>query len=255
MPPGVLFVEGDVGDEALVGRILSEHRIDAILHFAGSIVVPDSIADPLGYYFNNTVKSRSLLAAAVAHGVQNFIFSSTAAVYGTPREVPIAEDAPLQPISPYGASKLMTERMLADTAAAFPLRYLRPALFQCRRRGCREPVRPGDAESDPSHQGRERGRDGQAGASGRVRRRLSDGGRHLRPGLYPRHGSGARALACAAVPARRRRQSRAELRLWARLFDSPGDRNRQAGVGRRISRCAWRRSERAIRRSWSRTRG
>jgi UDP-glucose 4-epimerase len=122
VPPGVLFVEGDVGDEALVGRILSEHRVDAILHFAGSIVVPDSIADPLGYYFNNTVKSRSLLAAAVAHGVQNFIFSSTAAVYGTPREVPIAEDAPLQPISPYGASKLMTERMLADTAAAFPLR-------------------------------------------------------------------------------------------------------------------------------------
>ena len=123
VPTGVLFVEGDVGDEALVGRILSEHRVDSILHFAGSIVVPDSIADPLGYYFNNTVKSRTLLAAAVAHGVKNFIFSSTAAVYGTPAKVPVAEDAALQPISPYGASKLMTERMLADTAAAFPLRY------------------------------------------------------------------------------------------------------------------------------------
>ena len=123
VPPGVLFIEGDVGDEALVNRILSEHRIDAIMHFAGSIVVPDSVADPLGYYFNNTVKSRSLLAAAVAHGVRHFIFSSTAAVYGTPGKVPVAEDAPLQPISPYGASKLMTERMLADTAAAFPLRY------------------------------------------------------------------------------------------------------------------------------------
>lgn len=122
VPQGTLFIEGDVGDEALLGRILSEHRIDSILHFAGSIVVPDSVADPLGYYFNNTVKSRSLLAAAVAHGVKNFIFSSTAAVYGTPGQVPVVEDAPLQPISPYGASKLMTERMLADTAVAFPLR-------------------------------------------------------------------------------------------------------------------------------------
>ena len=123
VPPSVVFVEGDVGDEAVVGRVLSEHRIDSILHFAGSIVVPDSVADPLGYYLNNTVKSRSLLAAAVAHGVKNFIFSSTAAVYGTPERVPVAEDAAMQPISPYGASKLMTERMLADTAAAFPLRY------------------------------------------------------------------------------------------------------------------------------------
>ena len=104
VPQGTLFVEGDVGDEALLGRILSEHRIDSILHFAGSIVVPDSVADPLGYYFNNTVKSRSLLAAAVVHGVKNFIFSSTAAVYGTPGQVPVVEDAPLQPISPYGAS-------------------------------------------------------------------------------------------------------------------------------------------------------
>ena len=123
VPQGVAFIEGDTGDEVLLGRILNEHRIDSILHFAGSIVVPDSITDPLGYYFNNTVKSRSLLAAAVAHGVKNFIFSSTAAVYGIPGQVPIAEDAPMQPISPYGASKLMTERMLADTAAAFPLRY------------------------------------------------------------------------------------------------------------------------------------
>jgi UDP-glucose 4-epimerase len=123
VPPGALFVEGDVGDEALLGRVLSEHRIDSILHLAGSIVVPESVADPLGYYLNNTVKSRSLLAAAVAHGVKNFIFSSTAAVYGIPRQTPVAEDAPLLPISPYGASKLMTERMLADTAVAFPLRY------------------------------------------------------------------------------------------------------------------------------------
>jgi UDP-glucose 4-epimerase len=122
VPQGAVFVEGDVGDEALVGRILSEHRIESVLHFAGSVVVPDSVSDPLGYYLNNTVKSRSLLAAAVACGVRNFIFSSTAAVYGVPGQGPIAEDAPLAPISPYGASKWMTERMLADTAAALPLR-------------------------------------------------------------------------------------------------------------------------------------
>jgi UDP-glucose 4-epimerase len=123
VPQAVEFVEGDVGDEALLDKVLGGRRIDAILHFAGSIVVPESVTDPLGYYLNNTVKSRSLLSAAVAHGVKSFIFSSTAAVYGVPRATPIAEDAPLQPISPYGASKMMTERMLADTAAAFPLRY------------------------------------------------------------------------------------------------------------------------------------
>ncbi len=100
-----------------------DHEIEAILHFAGSIVVPESVSDPLGYYLNNTVKSRALIAAAVAHGVKTFIFSSTAAVYGIPEHVPIAETAPLQPISPYGASKMMTERMLADTAAAHPLRF------------------------------------------------------------------------------------------------------------------------------------
>jgi UDP-glucose 4-epimerase len=118
VPQGVLFVEGDAGDEALVGRLLGEKGVDAILHFAGSIVVPDSVADPLGYYLNNTVKSRSLLAAAVAHGVKHFIFSSTAAVYGQPEEVPIAEDTPTRPINPYGASKLVIEWMLRDLAAA-----------------------------------------------------------------------------------------------------------------------------------------
>jgi UDP-glucose 4-epimerase len=123
VPRDVTFVQGDIGDAALLDRVLSERNIDAILHFAGSIVVPDSVSDPLGYYLNNTVKSRELIAAAVRHGVENFIFSSTAAVYGIPEAVPIPEDAPLQPISPYGASKMMTERMLADTAIAHPLRF------------------------------------------------------------------------------------------------------------------------------------
>jgi UDP-glucose 4-epimerase len=123
VPREAHFVEGDTGDEALLAQLFSEFEIKAVLHFAGSIVVPESISDPLGYYLNNTVKSRTLIAAAVASGVKSFIFSSTAAVYGIPERVPIAETAPLQPISPYGASKMMTERMLADAAVAHPIRY------------------------------------------------------------------------------------------------------------------------------------
>ena len=122
--PRAALVEGDTGDEALVARLLKEHAIEAIIHFAGSIVVPESVADPLGYYLNNTVKSRSLIAAAVAAGVDKFIFSSTAAVYGNPAVTPVPEDANLSPVSPYGSSKLMTEIMLADTARAHPLRYV-----------------------------------------------------------------------------------------------------------------------------------
>jgi len=122
--PRAILVEGDTGDDALLARLLEEHTVEAIIHFAGSIVVPDSVADPLGYYLNNTVKSRTLIAAAVSAGVPNFIFSSTAAVYGNPAVTPVPEDADLKPMSPYGSSKLMTEIMLADTARAHPLRYV-----------------------------------------------------------------------------------------------------------------------------------
>jgi UDP-glucose 4-epimerase len=118
------LIVGDVGDEHLVRLILQRHAIDAIVHFAGSIVVPESVADPLGYYLNNTVKSRTLMAAAVAQGVKHFIFSSTAAVYGNPEHTPVPEDARLNPMSPYGTSKLMTELMLADTARAHDFRYV-----------------------------------------------------------------------------------------------------------------------------------
>jgi UDP-glucose 4-epimerase len=124
VPDAAQFVEGNVGDMALVAQLLRDHSIDAILHFAGSIVVPDSVIDPLGYYGNNTCNSRNLLACAVEAGVPYFIFSSTAAVYGEPDETPIGEGAQLRPISPYGSSKLMTETMLADTARAHPLRYV-----------------------------------------------------------------------------------------------------------------------------------
>ena len=124
VPDGAKFVEGDVGDHSLVRQLLTAHSIDTIIHFAGSIVVSESVSDPLGYYLNNTCKARSLIATAVETKVPHFIFSSTAAVYGMPEENPVAENARLEPISPYGASKLMTERMLRDTAIAHPLRYV-----------------------------------------------------------------------------------------------------------------------------------
>jgi UDP-glucose 4-epimerase len=124
VPSEAALVVGDMGDEALVGRAIEEHGVDAVAHFAAKIVVPDSVADPLGYYLNNTVKSRALLAAAVANGVKHVIFSSTAAVYGEPKVNPVPEDLPLEPINPYGRSKMMTEWMLADAARAHGLAYV-----------------------------------------------------------------------------------------------------------------------------------
>ena len=123
VPESATLVEGDIADMALVGRVLAEHRIGAILHFAGSIVVPESVVDPLKYYRNNTAASRALVEAAVTGGVRHIIFSSTAATYGIPEEVPIREDMPTRPINPYGQSKLMTELMLRDVAAAHPLNF------------------------------------------------------------------------------------------------------------------------------------
>jgi UDP-glucose 4-epimerase len=123
VPEEAGFAEGDITDQALVGRLIAENGIGAIIHFAGSIVVPESVEKPLKYYENNTVKSRSLIESAVNGGVKHFIFSSTAATYGIPERVPITEETRTQPINPYGWSKLMTERMLADTAFAHPLNF------------------------------------------------------------------------------------------------------------------------------------
>jgi UDP-glucose 4-epimerase len=123
VPDGVEFFEGSIADRALVDRILAERQIGAIMHFAGSIVVPESVEKPLDYYRNNTVATHSLLSAAVAADVKHILFSSTAAVYGSPESVPVGEDEPTRPINPYGASKLMTERMLEDVAAAHPFNY------------------------------------------------------------------------------------------------------------------------------------
>jgi len=122
--PQARLIEGDIGDEALTLKTMAEHNVDAIIHFAGSIIVPESVSDPLGYYLNNTVKSRSLIHSAVRAGVAHFIFSSTAAVYGNPKTVPVREDDELLPVSPYGTSKLMTELMLRDVAVAHDLSYV-----------------------------------------------------------------------------------------------------------------------------------
>lgn len=123
VPAAAHLIRGDVGDRGILDRILADRRVSAILHFAGSIVVPDSVSDPLAYYLNNTVNSRELIAAAVSHGVPRFIFSSTAAVYGSAASSIVDESAPIQPESPYGASKAMTEQMLQDSAAAYGLQF------------------------------------------------------------------------------------------------------------------------------------
>ena len=123
VPEDVPFYQGDIADPALLARICSEQGIRAVMHFAGSIIVPESVENPLKYYENNTAKSRSLIAAAVAAGVPHMIFSSTAATYGIPAVSPVREDSPKLPINPYGMSKLMTEIMLGDVAKAHPLNF------------------------------------------------------------------------------------------------------------------------------------
>ena len=123
VPEGVPFYEGDIEDADLLARIFAEQGTRAIMHFAGSVVVPESVENPLKYYHNNTAKSRALITAAVTGGVPHFIFSSTAATYGEPEVSPVREDSPQVPINPYGMSKLMTEVMLKDTAAAHPINF------------------------------------------------------------------------------------------------------------------------------------
>ena len=124
VPKNVPLVVGETGDQSLVAKLIAEHKVTTIIHFAASLVVPDSVREPLSYYRNNTVNSRALIETAVKSGIAHFIFSSTAAVYGNPAKVPAAEDAALTPMSPYGWSKLMTEIMLRDAGAAYGLGYV-----------------------------------------------------------------------------------------------------------------------------------
>ena len=124
VPPDITFYEGDFGDQSLMQQIIAAHKIDAIAHFAAKIVVPESVADPLGYYRNNTSSALNLLEMAVRHHVRHMIFSSTAAVYGEPDVEAVSELETTNPMSPYGRSKLMVEWMLEDTAKAHDLRYV-----------------------------------------------------------------------------------------------------------------------------------
>ena len=149
LPKPMLPIVGDVGDQALVASIIETHQVDAIIHFAGSIVVPESVRDPLKYYSNNTVNSRNLMEAAIKNGVRHFIFSSTAAVYGDPERVPVAENSALNPVSPYGWSKLMTEVMLRDAAAAHGLGHVILRYFNVA--GADPKMRTGQATPEATH--------------------------------------------------------------------------------------------------------
>jgi UDP-glucose 4-epimerase len=123
VPDDVALYEGDIADADLLARIFEEQGTQAVMHFAGSIIVPESVENPLKYYDNNTAKSRTLIECALEGGVKHMIFSSTATVYGEPEVKPLTEDDPLQPVNPYGMSKLMTERILADVSKAHPMNH------------------------------------------------------------------------------------------------------------------------------------
>jgi len=129
IPEGVPLIVGDCGDQVLVSRLIRDRDVDAIVHFAGSLIVPDSIRDPLAYYRNNTTNSRTLIECAVTCGVKHFIFSSTCAVYGNPTNIPVSEVAPTLPISPYGWSKLMTEIILRDASSAYGFNHVNLRYF------------------------------------------------------------------------------------------------------------------------------
>ena len=124
LPEDIPFVLADVGDETAVGQAMKDHNVRAVMHFAGSIVVPESVINPIKYYKNNTAQTLSLLAACAENNVERFVFSSTAAVYGEPEIVPVSEDNPKLPINPYGWSKLMVEQVLSDVSHATPLRHV-----------------------------------------------------------------------------------------------------------------------------------
>ena len=149
VPEGIPFYHGDVGDPQLLAQIFSDHRVAAVIHFAADVVVPESVAAPLVYYHNNTCKTRVLLQACVDHGITSFVFSSTAAVYGEPRQSPVTETAPTQPVNPYGTSKLMVEWMLRDTATAHDLRYIALRYFNVA--GADPQGRTGQSTPDATH--------------------------------------------------------------------------------------------------------
>jgi len=149
IPEGVPLIVGDIGDQVLVSRLIREYGVQAIIHFAASVIVPESVRDPLAYYRNNTVNSRALIECAVKGGVKCFIFSSTAAVYGNPAIVPVSEDGPTRPLSPYGSSKLMSETILRDAGHAHGFGYMILRYFNVA--GADPKGRAGQSTRDATH--------------------------------------------------------------------------------------------------------
>jgi len=147
--PGGDFIEGSLGDAALLDRIFSKNRIDAVMHFAAFALVGESVEQPLKYYQNNVSATTALLSAMVRHDVKRFIFSSTAAVYGEPVEIPITEDHPKNPTNPYGASKIAVERMLKDCDSAYGLRYISLRYFNAS--GAHESGQIGEKHQPETH--------------------------------------------------------------------------------------------------------
>ena len=149
VPAGAVFVEGDAGDAELAGRLIAERGITGVMHFAASVVVPESVTDPLKYYRNNTCASCHLIEVCARHGIAQFVFSSTAAVYGLPEMLPVDEDMATVPISPYGNSKLMTELMLRDLSAVSELRHVSLRYFNVA--GADPEGRSGDVVAEATH--------------------------------------------------------------------------------------------------------
>lgn len=147
--PDAHFVEGNIGDAGLVRGVITRHSIEAVIHFAGSLLVAESVENPLAYYDNNICASRNLIETCLAGGVRDFIFSSTCAVYGTPASNPVNEDTPVNPLSPYGRSKLVIEWMLQDAARAHGLRYIALRYFNVA--GADPQGRTGECTTDASH--------------------------------------------------------------------------------------------------------
>ena len=168
------LVVGNTGDAACLAKLFARYEIDTVMHFAAHTVVPESVANPLKYYGNNTCASRTLLEHSLRAGVKHVVFSSTAAVYGIPRDGEASEETPTAPINAYGTSKLMTEWMLRDVAAVNPLRYVALRYFNVAGSDPERPHRPIDAEGDASDEGRVRSRRRQTTLRLDLRHRLSD---------------------------------------------------------------------------------
>ena len=234
VPDGVPLIVGETGDQALVTRLLREHGVDAIIHFAASIVVPDSVHDPLGYYRNNTANSRALIECAVAGGVRHFIFSSTAAVYGNPAAIPVSEDAPTLPISPYGWSKLMTEIMLRDTSRAHDLTHVVLRYFNVA--GADPRGRTGQSSSNATHLIKVAA-EAALGLRGKLDVFGTDyptpDGTCIRDYIHVSDLTRAHADALRHLRSGRRLAD-AQLRLRPRLLGARSDRDGQARLGRRL---------------------